>query len=152
MGRSRKPEYAQAYRGFESHSLRQKNDVTICNITLLTHFAKPYIPHKSQQTDYAAPGDAQRRSGYPRMSESPSAQRRPAGDGGGGIDGGSQLNEFGLNEDKFWRLSPAAAEIFEYRRSNAEFGMGWGFDSGGVSEDRRSTHACFSCVALTGFG
>ena len=27
MGRSRKPVYAQAYRGFESHSLRQSNKV-----------------------------------------------------------------------------------------------------------------------------
>ncbi|MDP1928912.1 MAG: hypothetical protein Q8K62_10425 [Thiobacillus sp.] len=57
------------------------------------------------------------------------------------------------NEDRFWQLSPAAAEIFAYLRENTEVAaMPWGFDSGGVSNDRRSTHANFSCGALSGWG
>ena len=61
------------------------------------------------------------------------------------------MNEFGLNEDQFWLRSPAAAEIFEYQQSNSEFSY-MGFDSGGVSRDRRSTYAFFSGVALSGLG
>jgi hypothetical protein len=57
------------------------------------------------------------------------------------------------NEDKFWQLSPAAAEIFAYLKENADVPpMPWGFDNGSVSNDRRSTHANFSCVALSGWG
>lgn len=60
---------------------------------------------------------------------------------------------FVSNEDGFWQLSPAAAEIFAYLKENAEVTlMPWGFDNGGVSNDRRSTHANFSCVALSGWG
>jgi hypothetical protein len=56
------------------------------------------------------------------------------------------------NEDRFWQLSPAAAEVFAYLKENAETAlMPWGFDNGGVSNDLRSTHANFSCVALSGW-
>jgi hypothetical protein len=58
-----------------------------------------------------------------------------------------------LEEDKFWKSSPAAAEIFAYRRENPDVNvMPWGFDRGGVSYDHRSTWAIFSCVALSGWG
>ncbi len=30
--------------------------------------------------------------------------------------------KFGLDEDRFWKVSPAAAEIFEYRRAHSELG------------------------------
>ncbi|MDD2388161.1 MAG: hypothetical protein PHP23_00285 [Desulfobacterales bacterium] len=61
--------------------------------------------------------------------------------------------QFNLDEDKFWKCSPAAAEIFAYRRENKNItAMPWGFDRGGISDDRRSTWACFSCVALSGWG
>ena len=58
-----------------------------------------------------------------------------------------------LDEDKFLQLSPAAAEVFAYLRENAEVSpMPWGFDRGGVSGDRRSTYALFSCVSMSGWG
>lgn len=57
------------------------------------------------------------------------------------------------NEDKFWQVSPAAAEIFAYLKESEDVAlMPWGFDNGGVSNDRRSTYANFSCVALSGWG
>jgi hypothetical protein len=57
------------------------------------------------------------------------------------------------NEDRFWQLSPVAAQIFAYLEENAEVApMPWGFDTGVVANDRRSTHAYFSCVALSGWG
>jgi len=59
---------------------------------------------------------------------------------------------FVLGEDQFWKMSPAAAEIFEYRRGQPDLAHAWGFDRGGVSDDRRMTWADFSCVALTGYG
>lgn len=61
---------------------------------------------------------------------------------------------FAPDEDKFWRISPAAAaEIFAYLKENADTSvMPWGFDNGYVSGDRRSTNAIFSCVALSGWG
>jgi hypothetical protein len=58
-----------------------------------------------------------------------------------------------LDEDKFWKQSPAASEIFAHRRNNPDINtMPWGFDRGFVSDDRRSTWAYFSCVALSGWG
>lgn len=63
------------------------------------------------------------------------------------------MREMGLNKDKFWQVSPAAAEIFEYIRSNKELkSTPWGFDIGGVSEDRQSTYASFSCTSSSGWG
>lgn len=63
------------------------------------------------------------------------------------------MNSFALDEGKFWQLSPAAAEIFEYLRENAEASSSpFGFDRGSVSADRRATHASFSCVAASGWG
>jgi len=60
---------------------------------------------------------------------------------------------FNLDEDKFWKSSPAAALIFAYRNENEDINtMPWGFDRGGISDDRRSTWASFSCVALSGWG
>lgn len=60
---------------------------------------------------------------------------------------------FVLSEDKFWQLSPAASEIFAYLKENTEVAlMPWGFDNGGVSNERNSTHANFSCIALSGWG
>lgn len=61
--------------------------------------------------------------------------------------------QFNLDEDKFRKWSPAAAEIFAYRHEKQDVNtMPWGFERGGVSDDRRSTWASFSCVALSGWG
>ena len=63
------------------------------------------------------------------------------------------MSKLNLDENNFWKLSPAAAKIFAYRRDNPDVNtMPWGFDCGGVSDDRRSTWASFSCVALSGWG
>jgi hypothetical protein len=60
---------------------------------------------------------------------------------------------FNLDYDKFWKESPAAADIFEYKRNNPNVNdMPYGFDHGGVSDDRNSTWAVFSCVSLSGMG
>lgn len=62
------------------------------------------------------------------------------------------MSLFILDEDKFLKCSPTAAEIFAYRRENRELGMHWGFVRGYISDNRRSMWAEFSCVALTGWG
>jgi hypothetical protein len=57
------------------------------------------------------------------------------------------------SKDKFWNFSPAAGKIFAYLRENIELASGpWGFESGSVACDRKSTHATFSYVALSGWG
>lgn len=57
------------------------------------------------------------------------------------------------DEHKFWQLTQAAAEIFKYRREHTETKDGpWGFDRGGVSDDKTSAYTLFSHVALTGWG
>ena len=57
---------------------------------------------------------------------------------------------FARDEDEFWKQSAAAAEIFAYLQSN-DLGP-WGFDKGWISDNRQTTGAEFSCVALTGLG
>jgi hypothetical protein len=59
-----------------------------------------------------------------------------------------------VGEHDFWQHSPAADQIFAYRRDNEEElgSTAWGFDRGAVSDDGRSTWALFSHVALTGWG
>lgn len=60
---------------------------------------------------------------------------------------------YGLDEDRFWSASPAAAEIFAYRREHPELqAMPWGFASGNVTEDNLSTWAIFECVSVSGWG
>lgn len=60
---------------------------------------------------------------------------------------------YGLDEDRFWSASPAAAEIFEYRKNHPELqAMPWGFKSGNVAEDKQRTWATFECVSLSGWG
>jgi hypothetical protein len=57
------------------------------------------------------------------------------------------------SEEEFWRDSPAASEIFAYRNAHATSTTeAWGFDRGGVSDNRESTYAEFSCVAVSGYG
>jgi len=57
------------------------------------------------------------------------------------------------DETRFWQWSPAAAKVFGYRRQQPALGdMPWGFDRGGISDDRKSTWAEFSCVSVTGRG
>ncbi len=53
-----------------------------------------------------------------------------------------------LNEDDFWKWSPAAAEIFAYRD---KINTIWGFDHGGVSDNRNITWASFSCTGSLGY-
>jgi len=56
-----------------------------------------------------------------------------------------------LNEDDFWKWSPAAEEIFAYRDENQDVNtMPWGFDHGGVSDDSRINWVSFSCTRLSG--
>jgi hypothetical protein len=51
---------------------------------------------------------------------------------------------FNLDYDNFWKESPAAAEIFEYKRNNPNVNdIPYGFDHGSVSDDRKSTWAVF---------
>lgn len=58
---------------------------------------------------------------------------------------------FNLDYDRFWKESPAASEIFEYKNNNQETKKSpFGFDHGGVSDDRKSTWAVFSCVSVSG--
>jgi hypothetical protein len=60
---------------------------------------------------------------------------------------------YGLDEDRFWNASPAAADIFKYRREHPELKDAvWGFDKGNVDEGGRSNYAWFSRTALSGWG
>lgn len=56
------------------------------------------------------------------------------------------------DEHKFWQSTSAAPDIFRYRREHADVKDGpWGFDRGGVSDDKSSAWAVFSHVALSGW-
>jgi len=57
------------------------------------------------------------------------------------------------DEDSFWKWSPAASEIFSYRRENPELEAApWTFEKGGVSDDFRSSWATFWHVVISGWG
>ena len=57
------------------------------------------------------------------------------------------MYQYNLNEDQFWKQSPAAPEIFEYQHDNQELNQSaWGFDKGSISIDRHYTWAHFSSI------
>ena len=57
------------------------------------------------------------------------------------------------DEATFGTVSPAAAEIDTYLRSTVEVSNApWQFDIGNVSDDRRSTYACYSRVNASANG
>jgi hypothetical protein len=63
------------------------------------------------------------------------------------------MTEYGLNEDRFWTVSPAASEIFRHVETHPDLkGRPWSFhgQSGFVTFGR--TGATFSCVSSTGRG
>ncbi|MEN6486359.1 MAG: hypothetical protein ABFD98_15900 [Syntrophobacteraceae bacterium] len=61
--------------------------------------------------------------------------------------------EFTSDESEFFRISPAAAEIFTHAHEDPElFNVPWVFDKGYVAYGGHSTYAVFWFGALSGWG